>query len=84
MIIEKKVNKEFFELIIQGVKTHELRLNDFECNPGDTLVLREVDPKTGKLTGRGIEKEISHVQHIRLDQWHWPIDEIIEKGLKVM
>lgn len=34
---------------------------DFECKPGDTLVLREWDPKTRQYTGRAVEKKVTHV-----------------------
>jgi ribosomal protein S17 len=41
MRIEKKVWPEYFHKITEGVKTYELRLADFECKPGDVLVLKE-------------------------------------------
>ncbi|HLC55686.1 MAG TPA: DUF3850 domain-containing protein, partial [Candidatus Nanoarchaeia archaeon] len=44
MKIEKKVWPEFFQEILDGNKTFELRLNDFECNQGDILILKEWDP----------------------------------------
>ncbi len=47
MRIEKKCWPEFFQKLADGTKTYELRLADWECNPGDTLVLREWDPKQG-------------------------------------
>jgi ribosomal protein S17 len=39
--IEKKVWLNYFQAILEGKKTYEFRLNDFECNEGDILVLRE-------------------------------------------
>ena len=54
MKIEKKVWPEYFQKIIDGVKTYELRLADFECNQGDVLVLKEWHPKTKEYTGRTI------------------------------
>ena len=46
MRIEKKVWPKFFQKILDGDKTFELRLADFECKPGDILVLKEWDPET--------------------------------------
>jgi sporulation-control protein spo0M len=61
MKIEKKVWPQYFQKILEGVKTFELRLADFDCRPGDILMLKEWDPQTGKYTGRTLEKEITYV-----------------------
>ena len=55
--IEKKVLPEYFQKILEGKKTFELRLADWDCNEGDTLLLKEWDPKTKDYTGRIIEKK---------------------------
>ena len=60
MKIEKKAWPEFFEKILSGEKNFELRLADWECQPGDTLILREWDPDTKQYTGRQIEKQITY------------------------
>ena len=41
-----------------GKKNYEFRLDDFEINEGDKLVLKEWDPKIKHYTGRKIEKEV--------------------------
>lgn len=61
MRIEKKVLPEYFQKILEGKKTYELRLADWECNPGDILVLREWDPEKKEYTGRVLEKEVTYV-----------------------
>jgi ribosomal protein S17 len=61
MKIKKKVVPKYFEKILSGDKTYELRLADFKCGPGDILVLEEWDPKTKKDTGRVIEKTVTYV-----------------------
>ena len=61
MKIEKKVWLEYFQKILDGSKTFELRLADFECNPGDVLVLKEYSPKTNEYTGRVLEKAVTLV-----------------------
>ena len=38
---EKKILIEHFQPILDGRKTYEVRLADWECKPGDVLVLRE-------------------------------------------
>lgn len=58
MKIEKKVQKKYFEAIIDGKKRFEVRLADFKCKPGDVLVLKEQADGTKKLTGRKIECEL--------------------------
>jgi ASC-1-like (ASCH) protein len=54
-IIKKKIWPEHFEQVTSGKKKFELRVNDFEINEGDTLILEEWDPKIKEYTGRQIE-----------------------------
>jgi len=54
--IVKKCWPEYFQLILDGQKTYELRLADFKCKPGDILVLKEWSPETKEYTGREIKK----------------------------
>jgi hypothetical protein len=61
MRIEKKIWPEYFELISNGSKKFELRLADWECNPGDILLLKEWDPKTKEYTGKVLEKTVGYV-----------------------
>jgi hypothetical protein len=61
MRIEKKIWPESFQNISAGVKTYELRLADWECKPGDVLVLKEWDPKTKQYSGKAIEKTVTYV-----------------------
>ncbi len=61
MKIEKKTWPEYFEKILSGEKRFELRLADWQCQPGDILVLKEWNPETKQYTGRAIEKEVGYV-----------------------
>ena len=61
MIIRKKIWPEYFEKIKSGHKSFELRLADWQCHVGDTLVLQEFDPKTKQFTGREIKKQITFI-----------------------
>ena len=70
MKIEKKVWPKYFQEILDGDKTFELRLADWECNKGDILILKEWDPETKEYTGRIIEKEVGYIGKTKnLDFW---------------
>ena len=83
MRIEKKVWPEYFQLILEGKKKFELRLADFECKPGDVLVLREWDPKTGGYTGRAAEKRVGYVFKTK-GAMFWPKEEVEKHGLQII
>lgn len=61
-VIEKNIDPEYFQEILDGKKTYELRLNNFEISEGDTLRLIEWYRDTGELTGRMIEKKVGFVR----------------------
>jgi ASC-1-like (ASCH) protein len=61
MKISKKVWPEYFEKILSGEKTFELRLADWKCCEGDVLVLQEWDPVKEAYTGRQVEKRATCV-----------------------
>ena len=65
--IEKKLWSEYFDRVASGKKKYELRLNDFEINEGDTLVLREWDKDKKEYTGREIEKRVTEVSRFKLE-----------------
>lgn len=81
MRIEKKTWPEYFQLILDGKKTYDLRLADFECKEGDILLLREWDPVIKKYTGREIEKEVSYVGKIK-DFKFWEKEDLDKYGLQ--
>ena len=83
MKIEKKVWPEFFQKILDKTKTFELRLADFECNPGDSLVLREWNPETKEYTGRVLEKKVTYVLKTK-DAKFWPEEDVEKYGLQVI
>ncbi|TSC90466.1 MAG: hypothetical protein G01um10145_138 [Microgenomates group bacterium Gr01-1014_5] len=82
--IEKKCWPEYFQAILDGKKTYELRLNDFEVETGDILVLREWNPVTKKYTGRTQEKVVTYVGKFKIDKLFWPKEEIEKHGLQVI
>lgn len=83
-IIKKKILPEYFEAVASGKKKFELRLNDFEVNEGDTLVLEEWDSKTERYTGRKIEKKVSYIAKFKIDKLFWSEEEIKEKGIQII
>lgn len=84
--IEKKVWPQYFQAILDGKKTFELRLNDFEINEGDTLLLKEWNPETKDYTGRSLEKKVGFVGRWTLDELtqFWSKESILEKGIQVV
>ncbi len=84
MKIEKKVQQEYFEAVSEGKKPFEVRLADFECQPGDTLVLKEQKQRTKDLTGREIECEVLYKFHTKeMEKFHTK-EEIEKHGFVVL
>lgn len=82
-VIEKKVWPEYFQAIVDGKKTYELRLADFECNPGDELILKEWDPKTKEYSGREIKKTVTYVGKTK-DYTFWSPEDIEKYGYQII
>jgi len=84
--IEKKCWPELFQKIMDGKKTFELRLNDFDVKEGDVMVLKEYDPKTKQYTGRELERKVGYVGKWKFNDLEvfWSEEEIREKGIQVI
>lgn len=82
-IIKKKVWPEFFQKILEGTKTYELRLADFDIQEGDTLVLEEYNSETKEYTGRKIEKKVTFVGKTK-DQPFWPKEDVDKYGFQII
>ncbi len=83
MKIEKKIWPKYFDKIASGEKTFELRLADWECSPGDTLLLREWDTETKEYTGRQIEKKVTYVFKTK-GVTLWPQEDIDRYGFQII
>ncbi len=83
MRIEKKIWPEFFNEVASGKKSFDVRLADWECQPGDTLILREWDPKTKDYTGRKTEKTVTIVVKTK-DMKYFQQNEIGKYGYQVI
>jgi len=62
-IVTKKCWPEFFKKFSSGERTLELRLADFDLKNGDTLILKEYNPKTKEYTGRQASFLCQKVEH---------------------
>lgn len=85
-MVEKKCNKEYFEQVVSGQKTFELRLHDFDIADGDTLLLKEWDSETKTYTGREVSKTVGYVGKWKIDELtkFWPKEDIAEKGIQII
>jgi len=52
---------EYFELMVSGKKTFELRENDRDFDEGDKLILQEYDPNKKEYTGQELHVIITHM-----------------------
>lgn len=84
MNIEKKIWPKYFQAILDGKKNYELRLADWECNEGDTLLLKEWDPETKSYTGRELSKKVKYVAKFNIDSLFWSQEEIEKHGLQII
>lgn len=84
-IVKKKLWKEYFHQYEEG-KKYELRLNDFNIQTGDTLILEEWDKEKQEYTGRMIERKVTRVNRFKLDWIYkvWPKEEVEEKGIQII
>jgi ribosomal protein S17 len=80
---EKKIWPEHFENVLSGKKTYELRLADWECNAGDTLLLREWDPLTKEYTGRVLEKQVTYVGKTK-NATFWSTEDVEKFGFQII
>ncbi len=83
MKIKKKTWIPYFQEILDGKKTFDVRLANFACKPGDILILEEYDPKTKKYTGRKIQKEITFVLNTKTQKF-WSQTDIKKYGLSII
>ena len=70
MIIKKKTWPELFKKILEGKKTADVRLADFDLKEGDILILEEYNPETKEYTGRTIEKIVKNLNKINLTDFY--------------
>jgi len=84
MRIEKKVQQEYFEAIIEGRKRFEVRLANFKCKPGDILILKEQKQGTKELTGKKIELEVLFKLNTKEIEKFYTKEKIEKYGLVIL
>lgn len=76
-----KIRPDYFDAILSGQKTFEVRYNDREYKTGDTVALMEFNAMTNVYTGRIIYRRIGFLTTYGLDLGYCafsllPVDEI--------
>jgi ASC-1-like (ASCH) protein len=56
-----KIWPEYFEAVLSGKKTFEIRKNDRDYQVSDVLLLQEYNPKTNEYTGRELLVEVTYI-----------------------
>jgi len=60
MTHELKIDEQYFDAVIEGIKNFEIRLNDRNFEVGDGILLQEVD-SLRKYTGRTVSGTITYI-----------------------
>lgn len=61
MTHDLKTWKEYFDEVLMGRKTFEVRKNDRNFQKGDIIILKEWDNEKKEYTGREISRVVSYV-----------------------
>jgi hypothetical protein len=68
---------EYFQLVLSGAKTFELRLDDRGFQVGDRITLHEWNPDSQAYTGQSVEMRVTFVLRLRdyrgAPGWRWAI-----------
>ena len=84
MKIEKKVQEKYFNAVNDGAKRFEVRLADFDCKEGDTLILKEQKDGTNTLTGKTQDCEILYKFNTKYMEKYHTKDEIEKYGFVII
>lgn len=85
---ELKCWPRYFEPIVSGAKTFEVRLNDRDFQVDDQLVLREWCPTRRAYTNRSARFEITYVMALRsyadVKGWGWRLARLVMPNLVIL
>lgn len=56
-----KINREFFDPVLKGIKTFEIRFNNRNFQVGDLILLNEWDSSSEVYTGRKVRGQIMYI-----------------------
>lgn len=82
----KKVFARYFNEILSGEKTYEIRLADWQCDEGDTLELMEISDEDKAPTGRVLRRKVGAVirtKELETLDW-WPKEDMEKYGFQVI
>jgi hypothetical protein len=84
--IEKKILPEYFQAVFDDKKKYELRLNDFDIEEGDILLLKKWNPEKKEYTGREVERAVGYVGRFGVENLtkFWSKEEIEQKSLQII
>lgn len=68
-----------FQKVLEGKRTNDVRLADFDLKEGDTILFEEYSPLTKEYTGRTVKKKVKNITKIKVADFN-SMDEIIEHG----
>ena len=81
-IITKKSYSDLFEKVLTGEKTFDMRIADFDIQPGDILEQIEIN-YDGTPTGRKVRHVVGEVLHTKKVNF-WKQEDIDQYGYQVM
>ncbi len=85
VVITKKIDPVWFDMILSGKKKFEIRLADFDITEGDILRLEEyTEGQDRQPTGRFIEKTVTYVRKPNLKDWVEKQPELLDKSFYVI
>lgn len=84
--VTKKIDKNWFDMILSGKKKFELRLADFDIEDNDILRLEEWEEigNDRKPTGRFIEKKVTYARKVDLKNWIYTQPSLVEDGFYII
>lgn len=56
-----KIWPEYFQAVVSGKKTFEVRYNDRDFRINDTLILEEYEPHSNTFTGNTVKVRVSYI-----------------------
>ncbi|MGE7650500.1 ASCH/PUA domain-containing protein [Peribacillus frigoritolerans] len=72
-----KIHPKYFESVITGDKTFEIRKNDRDYSVGDRLFLNEFDPANQQYTGRRTRVIVTYITN------YAQVDNYVVMGIKI-